>query len=153
MLGINGFAADMHHGPKSQAADENPAAAITQHTVKMGGQTIHYTAVASKIVLRDDANRPIASMSYIAYTEDGVPQEQRPITFIWGGGPGSTSSGLQVVGFGPKLVTTTDAAHTPPAPYKIQDNPYSLLNTSWATATARPAMPWWPTIWRRPEPI
>jgi carboxypeptidase C (cathepsin A) len=130
MLGASCFAADTHHGPKPQATDENPAAAVTQHTVKMGSQTIHYTAVASKILLRDDANRPIASMSYIAYTEDGVPQEQRPVTFIWGGGPGSTSSGLQVVGFGPKLVTTTDAGHTPPAPYKIQDNPYSLLNVT-----------------------
>jgi carboxypeptidase C (cathepsin A) len=127
--GLGCLAADAH-GQKPQAADENPPAAVTQHTVKMGGQTIHYTAVASKIILRDDANRPIASMSYIAYTEDGVPQEQRPVTFIWGGGPGSTSSGLQVVGFGPKLVTTTDAAHTPPAPYKIQDNPYSLLNVT-----------------------
>jgi carboxypeptidase C (cathepsin A) len=129
-LGLNCLAANAH-GPKPQAAaDENPAAAVTQHTVKMGGETIHYTAVASKIILRDDANRAVASMSYIAYTEDGVPQEKRPVTFIWGGGPGSTSSGLQVVGFGPKLVTTTDAGHTPPAPYTIQDNPYSLLNVT-----------------------
>jgi carboxypeptidase C (cathepsin A) len=123
--GAAGKAASM---PQSAAA--SPEASTTQHTVKMGNETIRYTAVASKIILRDDANRPIASMSYIAYTEDGVPQEQRPVTFIWGGGPGSTSSGLQVVGFGPKLVTTTDAAHTPPAPYKIQDNPYSLLNVT-----------------------
>lgn len=118
-------------GTKAQESSaENPPSSITQHVVKMGGQTIHYTAVAGKIILRDDAGQPTASMSYIAYTENEVPQEQRPVTFVWGGGPGSTSTGLQVVGFGPKLVMTTNAAHTPPAPYKIVDNPYSLLNVT-----------------------
>lgn len=108
----------------------SPVTSITRHTVKMGNQTIHYTAVVSKIILRDDAGNPTASMSYIAYTENGVPQSRRPITFIWGGGPGATSTGLQVVGFGPKLVITTNAAHTPPAPYKVINNPYSLLNVT-----------------------
>ena len=130
MMSLACAAAGKAAAPMPQAADESPKASVTQHTVKMGNATIHYTAVAGKIILRDDANRPVASMSYIAYTEDGVPQEKRPVTFIWGGGPGSTSSGLQVVGFGPKLVTTTDAGHTPAAPYTIQDNPYSLLNVT-----------------------
>ncbi|HZT00873.1 MAG TPA: hypothetical protein VFA39_01245 [Steroidobacteraceae bacterium] len=114
----------------SQSAEINPDAAITQHTVKMGNATIRYTAAAGKITLRDDAGKPIATMSYVAYTENGVAESQRPVTFVWGGGPGSTSTGLQVVGFGPKLVMTADAAHTAPAPYRIVDNPYSLLNVT-----------------------
>lgn len=104
--------------------------ATTSHSIKLGHEEIHYTAVASKIILHDKNNKPTASMSYIAYTKKGAKESGRPITFIYGGGPGSTSTGLQVVGFGPKLVITTDHAHTPPAPYKIVDNPYSLLNVT-----------------------
>lgn len=114
----------------AQSAEVNPQTAITQHTARMGNETIHYTAAAGKIILRDDAGKPTASMSYVAYTANGVPESQRPVTFVWGGGPGSTSTGLQVVGFGPKLVLTANAAHTAPAPYKIVDNPYSLLNVT-----------------------
>jgi carboxypeptidase C (cathepsin A) len=117
-------------GGATQPGESPEAAAITQHTARMGSATIHYTAVASRIILRDDAGKPTASMSFIAYTQNGVPEAQRPVTFVWGGGPGSTSTGLQVVGFGPKLVVTADAAHTPAAPYRIIDNPYSLLNVT-----------------------
>ena len=113
-----------------QSTEASPEPSVTQHTVKMGSETIHYTAVAGKIILRDDVGKPTASMSYVAYTENGVPESQRPVTFVWGGGPGATSTGLQVVGFGPKLVLTANAAHTAPAPYKIVDNPYSLLNVT-----------------------
>jgi carboxypeptidase C (cathepsin A) len=113
-----------------QPAAGSPEASVTQHTVKMGNETLRFTAVAGKITLRDDTGQPTATMSYVAYTENGVPQSQRPVTFVWGGGPGATSTGLQVVGFGPKLVLTANAAHTAPAPYKIVDNPYSLLNVT-----------------------
>lgn len=113
-----------------RATEGSPEASVTQHTVKMGNETIRYTAVAGKITLRDDTGQPTATMSYVAYTENGVAESQRPVTFIWGGGPGSTSTGLQVVGFGPKLVVTANAAHTAPAPYRIVDNPYSLLNVT-----------------------
>lgn len=116
--------------PTPQSAAAGPEASATQHTVKIGKEIIHYTAVAGKIILRDDAGKPTASMSYVAYTENGVSESQRPVTFVWGGGPGATSTGLQVVGFGPKLVLTANAAHTAPAPYKIVDNPYSLLDVT-----------------------
>jgi carboxypeptidase C (cathepsin A) len=104
---------------------------ITKHTLKLGGQAIHYTAVAGTITLRDKEDKPIASMFYISYAKNNVKDEaNRPVTFVYGGGPGATSTGLQMVGFGPKRVITTNAAHTPPAPYKIVDNQYSLLDAT-----------------------
>lgn len=136
LLGLPGLTASLacqaagNGAPSSPPAEGSPEASVTQHVVKMGKETIRYTAVAGKITLRDDAGTPTASMSYVAYTENGVPESQRPVTFVWGGGPGATSTGLQVVGFGPKLVLTANAAHTAPAPYKIEDNPYSLLNVT-----------------------
>lgn len=105
-----------------------PLTVTTHHTWQVGKQQIHFTAVASKIILRDPDGKPTASMFYISYTKDGANPNRRPITFVYDGGPGAASTGLEMVGFGPKLVLTTNAAHTPPAPYKIIDNPYSLLN-------------------------
>lgn len=105
-----------------------PLTVTTRHMWHVGNQTIHYTAVASNMILRDYRGKPTASMFYISYTQDGTNPETRPITFVYDGGPGATSTGLEMVGFGPKLVVTTDAAPTPPAPYEIVDNPYSLLN-------------------------
>lgn len=107
-----------------------PYTATSHHSIKLGNEEIRYTAIASKIILRGKDGKPTASMFYIAYTKNGARENRRPITFIYGGGPGSTSNGLQMVGFGPKLVVTADHAHTPPAPYRIVNNPYSLLNVT-----------------------
>jgi carboxypeptidase C (cathepsin A) len=52
----------------------------------------------------------------------------RPVAFLYNGGPGSSSVWLHMGSFGPRRVITTNAAVTPPAPYKVEDNVYSLLD-------------------------
>jgi carboxypeptidase C (cathepsin A) len=71
-----------------------------------------------------------ASMFYAAYFKSGVAGAQRPITFLFNGGPGSSSLWLHMGAFGPKRVLTLDNAHTPAAPYSLVDNEYSLLDAS-----------------------
>jgi carboxypeptidase C (cathepsin A) len=71
-----------------------------------------------------------ASMFYVAYFKKGASPGSRPITFLYNGGPGSSTVWLHMGAFGPKRVVTADDTHTPPAPYKLVDNSSSLLDAS-----------------------
>ena len=75
------------------------AAKTSRHTVTINGQTIPYTATAGTLTLRDDEGKPIASMFYAAYVADRAKGEaERPVTFLYNGGPGSSSYWLQSCG-------------------------------------------------------
>src|SRR5690348_16105230 len=73
---------------------------------------------------------PTASMFYVAYFKKDSDPGTRPITFLYNGGPGSSTVWLHMGAFGPKRVATPGDQHLPAAPYKLQDNPYSLLDVS-----------------------
>jgi carboxypeptidase C (cathepsin A) len=55
---------------------------------------------------------------------------QRPVTFLYNGGPGSSTVWLHMGAFGPRRVVTADSSHTPAAPYPVVNNDYSLLDVS-----------------------
>ena len=71
-----------------------------------------------------------ASMFYAAYFKKGAAAEVRPVTFLFNGGPGSSTVWLHMGAFGPKRVVTADDTHSPAAPYAIVDNDRSLLDAS-----------------------
>ena len=55
---------------------------VTKHDITLGGQVIHYTATAGNLLIRDDHDKPNASMFYVAYTQDGADPKTRPVTFF-----------------------------------------------------------------------
>ncbi|MES2293201.1 MAG: peptidase S10 [Pseudomonadota bacterium] len=71
-----------------------------------------------------------ASMFYVAYFKKGAPANDRPITFLFNGGPGSSTVWLHMGAFGPRRVQTPGDMHMPAAPYKLVDNAFSLLDVS-----------------------
>ena len=71
-----------------------------------------------------------ASMFFVYYAKRGGDPKNRPITFLYNGGPGSSTVWLHMGAFGPKRVVTADDSHTPAAPYQLVDNDYSLLDAS-----------------------
>src|ERR1700730_16112058 len=102
---------------------------VTEHSIKIGGQTIPYKAIAGTILLKNKKGEPqalIYSTSYIR--TDTKDSSQRPISFIYNGGPGSAAVWLHMGGFGPRRVVTANAEHPPPPPYKLQDNQSTLLD-------------------------
>jgi carboxypeptidase C (cathepsin A) len=131
-----GSAAQAAEMPASQGgapAAAAPAAASSDsavhQTITLDGRVIPYTATAGTIVLKDAQGQATCSMFYVGYTADGVTDlSRRPVTFLYNGGPGAASVFLRMASFGPKRVLMTDAANTPPSPYELVDNQYSLLD-------------------------
>jgi carboxypeptidase C (cathepsin A) len=139
---------------------EKPAASevTTQGSVDVGGQHILYNAIAGTITVgatdAQDAQLgvdgkpepgsqlalnepkeakdapPTARMSYFAYFKQNANGENRPITFFYNGGPGSSTVWLHMGSLGPKHVVTSGDEHLPAAPYKMVNNASSLLDVS-----------------------
>lgn len=119
--------------PADKAADAAPTpkeeSSVTDHSIKIGGQTIPYKATAQTILLKDDKGEPIALLYSTAYTRsDAKDLSQRPLAFLYNGGPGSSSVWLHMGSVGPRRVVTVNAGITPPPPYKVTDNPECLLD-------------------------
>ncbi len=121
--------------PEAKAAPANdliPAkeeSSVTDHTIRLGGQTIPYKATAGTILLKNEKGEPTGLMYSVAYTRSDVKDlSQRPISFLYNGGPGSATLWLHMGAFGPRRVSTVDAQFTPPAPYKLVDNMDCLLD-------------------------
>ncbi|HEX6982301.1 MAG TPA: hypothetical protein VF181_06035 [Balneolaceae bacterium] len=104
---------------------------VTHHSVEIAGETIEYTATAGTMIIHNDQGEPIASLGYTAYTKEDVEDlSKRPVTFAYNGGPGSSSIWLHMGALGPRRVVVNDPEVTPPAPYQLTDNHYSILNVT-----------------------
>ncbi|MBS0383018.1 MAG: peptidase S10 [Proteobacteria bacterium] len=110
-----------------------PLESTTTGTVTVEGKSISYKAVAGTLVINGTGAKestPEVAMSYFAYFKQGVDPSRRPVTFIYNGGPGSSTVWLHMGAWGPKRVVTNDDTHTPAAPYQLVNNDYSLLDAS-----------------------
>ena len=76
------------------------------------------------------SGQPAAKIFYVAFTANVPNQKERPVTFFYNGGPGSSSVYLLLSSFGPRRIKTSMPDFTPPAPYALGDNPDSLLDHS-----------------------
>ncbi len=115
--------------PAEKTEEPKDKISVTKHTATIQGKEIKYTATAGKLVMRDDEGKPKALMFFIAYTKDGVKDlSQRPVTFAFNGGPGSSSVWLHLGLLGPRRVKLPDNTSAVPPPYELQDNQYSLLD-------------------------
>ena len=125
-----------------------PRAVKTNGSVTVEGHKIAYQAVAGTLIVHpkgwNDAapppvgkaalgtpgGPPVASMFYVAYFKRGAAPGTGPITFLYNGGPGSSTIWLHMGAFGSRRGVTADHTQTPPAPYRVVDNEYSLLDVS-----------------------
>lgn len=109
----------------------------TQHSVTIDGQEINYTVTTGTIVLKEEAEKQDksegekakASVFFVAYTRDGIDTPgNRPLTFSFNGGPGSSSVWLHLGVLGPRRVDAEDDGKPIPPPYQLVDNDYSILD-------------------------
>ena len=106
------------------------SSSVTKHDWTANGQTIHYTATAGNLLIKDDKDKVNGSIFYVAYTEDGADVKTRPVTFFYNGGPGSATIWLHMGSFGPVRVVTQSPEASSPAPFQIVTNQSSLLDKS-----------------------
>ncbi len=128
-------ALDAEEPATQPAKTEEPACpkdkeVVTTHSIQMDGKPLNYKSVAGTLVLKDDKEKPKASIFYVAYFKEGVERtDDRPITFCFNGGPGAASVWLHLGAFGPRKVDYKDLTSAA-APYHLTDNPYTLLDIS-----------------------
>jgi carboxypeptidase C (cathepsin A) len=103
---------------------------VTHHRAVIAGRPVAYTATAGTLTLRDDEGKPTASMFYVAYTTDDAHGAHRPVTFLYNGGPGSSTMWLHMGSIGPIRVATDSPAPTHNPPFDLVNNNDSLLDKS-----------------------
>jgi len=121
--------------PSEKKTDESTpippeTTSVTAHEGVFGGRTVHYTATAGNLLIRDENDKPNGSIFYVAYTEDGADAARRPVTFLYTGGPGAATFWLHMGSFGPVRVVTDSPKPTAGPPYQLITNPESLLDQS-----------------------
>lgn len=131
--------------PEAAKPDQfKPEQQASKGSVTVGGNAINYDAFAGTLVVHtkdwddvaqnkdkdDKSQTPEASMFYVAYFKSDHKGQPRPVTFLYNGGPGSSTVWLHMGAFGPKRVVTADDSHTPAAPYPVVNNDYSLLDVT-----------------------
>lgn len=114
---------------KCDAAATKEESSVTEHSIRVGGQTIPYKATASTTLLKNDKGEATGLMYSVAYTKSDVKDlSTRPVAFLYNGGPGSSTMWLHMGAFGPRRAYTVNGAFTPPAPYKLVDNTETLFD-------------------------
>jgi carboxypeptidase C (cathepsin A) len=136
-LGLSAFAQRGAAAEKpAEKADEASipippeSTSVTKHDWTSGGQTIHYTATAGNLLIKDEKDQANGSIFYVAYTEDGADGKARPVTFFYNGGPGAATIWLHMGSFGPVRVVTQSPEATAPAPFQVVTNTSSLIDKS-----------------------
>ncbi|MGB0115373.1 MAG: hypothetical protein WBP73_01055, partial [Terriglobales bacterium] len=103
---------------------------VTRHQIAVNGKTLSYTATAGRLPIKRGDGKIEAEMFFVAYTLDGQDAGKRPLTFAFNGGPGSASVWLHMGAIGPKRVVLQPNGFMPAAPYRLEDNPDTLLDRS-----------------------
>src|SRR5262245_22170130 len=91
----------------SQAAAAPPGGVVTtKHQIAIDGRVLKYTAKAGHLpILDNETGEAHGHIFFTAYTLDRAAGDGvRPLTFLWNGGPGSSSSLVHLLGFGPRSV-------------------------------------------------
>lgn len=118
-------------GAAARPAIPEPVVSVTRHSGTFNGQRINYRAIAGETYLKDKDGKPLAAITSYSYIKEGPTDPNRPVTFLWNGGPGSGSVWLHMGAFGPKrVVVPSDAKDDGAPPFPIVDNPESLLDVT-----------------------
>ncbi len=115
-------------GKDHELLPEKPV--VTQHSARINGQLINYTAEAGWLPIRE-GGKLMAKVFYVAYTRDGVADRStRPLMFSFNGGPGTASVWMHLGYTGPRRVVYDDEGFATLPPGKLEDNPHSILDAA-----------------------
>jgi carboxypeptidase C (cathepsin A) len=103
---------------------------VTNHSVKIKGQQIPYSATAGTLPLWDEDGKPIASVFYVYFQRTDITDKStRPLVISFNGGPGSASVWMEIGYTGPRILNIDDEGY-PIQPYGLKDNANSILDVA-----------------------
>jgi carboxypeptidase C (cathepsin A) len=141
ILGAPAYAQDASAGdvpPKDAKPEAKPDKDVVKASVEedaqpvrrsipVRGRALAYTVTPGHLTIRNDKGEPIASMFYTAYTMPSAGRA-RPLTFLFNGGPGSSTMWLHMGSFGPMKVDASQPETIPGPPFRYGPNPDTLLD-------------------------
>ena len=104
---------------------------VTQHKTRILGKTIRYKAIAGETFISNLYGEPTASIFSFSYIVDTPAGPDRPVMFVFNGGPGSSSLWLHMGAVGPRRILLdreVNPSNLPPFGY--QNNPFSPLDVA-----------------------
>jgi len=155
-LGIARADEDVKDRPQANAVEHRevgkgvlrllPADAVTEHSIDTPRGKLAYTATAGTLAFYDQSGEQSASVFYTAYVAKGAPAN-RPLTFVFNGGPGAASAFLHLGLVGPRILDFGAEVHEATRA-SLRDNPDTWLNftdlvlidpigTGWSRAVKR----------------
>jgi len=111
-------------GPKADLARLLPPDAVSRH--QLGPDRLAYAATAGTLPLTSPKGDVTAHIFSVAYTVDGKGAD-RPVTFVFNGGPGAASAYLHLGAIGPRVVNFSADGSAALQPVALADNPDSWL--------------------------
>ena len=118
------------HRTYEVATEADAKISQTSHTIRLNGQDIKYTATAGTLPIRQPNGEIAARMFFVAYTRDDQDMKTRPISFLYNGGPGSSTVFLHMGAFSPVRVEMQGDGMQPAPPYRLVPNEDSLIGST-----------------------
>jgi carboxypeptidase C (cathepsin A) len=102
-----------------------PADSVTEHSIDTGHGKLAYTATAGTLSFFDQSGERSAAAFYTAYVAKDGPAN-RPLTFVFNGGPGAASAFLHLGLVGPRILDLGPGGRNA-AQAEMRDNPDTWL--------------------------
>ena len=103
-----------------------PPDSATEHSLEVAGRTLSYKATAGTLGLFGQDGQRSAAIFYTSYVAENAGAE-RPLTFVFNGGPGAASAFLHLGLVGPKILDFGPSGRDG-STAKLIDNPQSWLD-------------------------
>ena len=100
---------------------------VTRHELIIDAQKLGYVAIAASLDVGNKKAEPVGRVFYISYTADKSFDAERPLTFVFNGGPGAASAYLHMGAPGPKRAVFATDGRVLPMPATLEDNEQSWL--------------------------
>lgn len=127
-LSLLSIPAHAEEPPKEKPPVPEAKVSVTEHSIKINGKKLSYTATAGTMLMENDKQDPIALFGYTAYVKDDENRRTRPILFAYNGGPGSASLWLHMGILGPKRAVVKDVEIANNGPYGYVVNEFTILD-------------------------
>jgi carboxypeptidase C (cathepsin A) len=106
------------------------SAVTTEHTVTVNGETVPYRATAGTLPVYSPEGEAVAAVFYVYYERSDVDDRtNRPLTFSFNGGPGSSSIWMHLGYTAPRQLNIDDEGY-PVRPFGVRENPHSIIDVT-----------------------